>query len=228
MISFALLQATATTRIPDSLTVRLHSDPTGSLQIWLPALSAIVVLIAGSFIQWRIASRQWKEQRQALDRQLEVQRELTGQQLSAQRETTERQIIASLKSKATLEWIGELRSLVSDFLSRGHDVMEIRNQIIGASSNGQPIFSLLQAERRRVMRLNRQYQRISVHLESDAEKERQLQEAVDAFLHVAVSQPPNKDSFQQMAKELGITRSALLDRTRILVAEHSSTAGSGK
>jgi hypothetical protein len=92
--------------LSDSLTVRLISDKPSTGESWLPSIIAIVVVILGGVIQWAIANRQWKEQRQALDRQLETQRELT-----------ERQIDASLHASARLRWIGDVRRVAAQIMA---------------------------------------------------------------------------------------------------------------
>lgn len=157
----------------DSLNVRLHGDTPSTAQLWLPSIIAIVVVVLGGMIQWRIASRQWKEQREALDRQLEAQRELT-----------EKQIEASLRGAARLRWIDGVRRLTGDALASSSRVVATLTIVEGlrrstrAHPENQSFREELKEYHRVLLRRQLGLQRLTTHLRLFLDPREEIQKAL--------------------------------------------------
>lgn len=84
------------------------------LKLWVPFVGTILGIGANVYISFRQSKKQ-----------NEFQKKLNHQQQEFQKEITQKQIDANLKAKARIEWIQEVRRLVSEYLVVIHKVGEL-------------------------------------------------------------------------------------------------------
>lgn len=264
MIRLALLQTTAVQVAGDSLIVRLHSDPASNLQLWVPAAVTLVVLIVGGVLQWRVAKNQittqrkiaddqLKMQRDLADDQLKTQREVAERQLEAQRELTERQIVASLRSKARLEWIEQLRRQVAAYITLASRQMHAQLQLGDLKAPTRPSASPTREEldqlsrelarqseqlervdkemsRGYLLRANAMYQKLHLHLDASVDVEKKLLLALAAHRTVLIEEwvrRPLEDQKPWVEKLDDLNRRVIAS-TWAVTKEHYASASQGK
>lgn len=221
-----LLQATALQLSGDSLIVRVHTDPSSSLQLWVPAAVAVVVVIVGGVIQWLIAKRQWTEQGESLTAQLAAQRILTDRQLDAQRESTDKEIVASLRSRARLELIAQWRRLLAELFAEYLSYMSLLGDVFTAAQlDTQEAIREGKGAMSRIIAISYQ---LRLHLDDDNKSEMNLKEALENFDSGFITIPQSKQQYDAWVSKMSVLHRAIQERAAIVIKEHFEAASAGK